>query len=188
MRHYTALIDILYNPARYCDNSWLNAPEYTAESLTGLPAYLKNHFILARLAALPVPESEADDNRTLTLFIRHWDKIPRAAFMLGLKLFSPHILKNPRFMQRLSPLERAFLCLPLPFFGATDRYLDAELSNDNITQAGAICIYALAAGSLPPIVLERLKLIFPSSLSFTTAPCENVHSSLSALKWAFDYA
>ncbi|POT59517.1 hypothetical protein C3432_01990 [Citrobacter amalonaticus] len=188
MRHYTTLIDIIYNPASYCDNSWLDFPGNPAADINALPAYLKNHLLLAHSERRALPENATEETQPVTLFIQNWNKIQRAAYMTGLKLFSAHILNAPLYMRKLTHKERAFLCLPLSFSVPVSNYVQTELSDEHITQAGANFIYSLAAEVLPSILIERLPLIFPSSFSFEKVSCGNPYRSLSALKWAFDYA
>ncbi len=188
MHHYSTVIDILYNPVRYCDKSWVTKSIGPVKNCSLLPAYLKNHFILAHTAPLPVPEKDTLESEPVMLFIRNWHKMQRAAFLIGLKLFSAQIVNSPFFMKSLSNQQRAFLCLPIPFTSSKVITNVSDLNHDALFRAGASFIDSLATEMLPKILLVRLRLIFPSSYSYGKDFCESVDKSLSVLKWAFDYA
>ena len=188
MRYYATLIDILYNPARYCDHSWLTEPDILPANINTAPAYIKNHFILCQSDSIILSEADLQENQQIDLFIFNWNKLPRAAYMIGLKLFAAHLMSNPLRLKRLSIKEREFLCLPLPLHVPVTIPLQVNPDDENITMAGANFIYFVARQVLPPILLERLKFIFPLSFNYSEMPRGNINTSLSALKWAFDYA
>ncbi|WP_230350788.1 hypothetical protein [Lelliottia sp. WAP21] len=182
MRYYAALIDILYNPVRYCDNSWLALPYVSSAN------YFKNHFILDQCERISFSNEDIFESLPVSLFIINWNKIKQAAFMIGLKLLSAHLIRTPLRMKKLSAKEREFLCLPIPLQASATVPDQAMLSDEIITHAGADFIYFLAIQILPPVLRDRLKLVFPSSFEYSKTSYGNLDKSLSVLKWAFDYA
>lgn len=183
-----SLIDIFYNPAGYCDRSWLASSGGAGMQAITLPAVWQNHLLLAQLHNPSVATVDIKEDRSTLFFIRNWHKVGAAAYLIGLKLFSAQILNNPRFIRKLKNNEREFLCLPLSFASDTfahDKVIEDEM---NITRAGANYILSLAKVTLPAIFTEYLRLIFPVSFDYTEVPHGNIEKSLSTLKWAFDYA
>lgn len=192
MNDYMTLINVIYNPARYCDESWLNAPDAVEQkavkNLSTLPAYVKNHFILRQTNSFSIAEHDVEENHYIALFINNWAKIKYAAYLIGLKLCSAQIINAPSYMRNLTPSERAFLCLPLPVPLSAATRIETALNDSHIRQAGAQFIYNVAAAVLPSVILARLRLIFPDSYRYDHVIFQNLHAPLSVLKWAFDYA
>lgn len=192
MNEYMAMINVIYNPARYCDESWINPPAATdqeaVENFSRLPAYVKNHFILRESQSFSITESEAEENPYITFFITNWDKINYAAYLIGLKLCSAQLINAPSYMQNLTNQERAFLCLPLPAPPSAAIISETPLNANSIRQAGANFIHNVATAVLPDVILARLRLIFPDSYRYDNAIFQDLNTPISLLKWAFDYA
>lgn len=188
MRDYTALINILYNPASYCEHSWLALPFQHDIDISMLPGYLKNHFLLEKTKKHTSLEDNMVDCQFIALFINNWDKIKQAANLIGMKLLAAQIIRTPLYMKNLSYREREFICLPVPLSVPYVMESLNSLSKNHISQVGANFIYGVAKELLPMIFLERLRLIFPLSFSYQNASCGSLSSALPALKWAFEYA
>lgn len=188
MRDYATLINIIYNPASYCEHSWLTLPYQHVIDISALPGYLKNHFLLQKAKKYTLLEVDVIENHVISLFINNWDKIKKAAYFIGLKLLAPQIINAPLHMKNLSSREREFICLPLPLTIPCAVENLNSFSENNISQVGANFIFGVAKELLPMIFIERLRFIFPSSFSYQNASCGNLNSALPALKWAFEYA
>ncbi|MBV7405635.1 hypothetical protein [Enterobacter sp. ENT03] len=188
MRYHLTLIEILYNPASYCDKTWLTLSDAPAKNISILPAYMQNHLLLKHPSPEVFCETDVKNKAVVDLFINHWHHVQSAAWLIGLKMFSSTLLQQPLWMKKLSRQERGFLCLPIVNSLPAVALKSTELTHDDITQSGASFIYSIAQLSLPAILVARLKMIFPTDFNYATVPIQNVSSSLSALKWAFDYA
>ena len=188
MHYSTTLIDILYNPARYYDHSWLSLPDKSTVDIDTLPACLVNHLILIQHSNLCISKTNIEKNKDIEFFINNWHKIKRAAYLIGLKFFSASLINHPVQMAKLDNTERQFLCLPLPLLNRNFPDSTGELTESNITQVGALFIISVARKLLPLVLSEYLKLIFPASFSYEKALPMDFENSLSTLKWAFDYA
>ncbi|KNC09816.1 hypothetical protein AC791_14450 [Klebsiella sp. RIT-PI-d] len=188
MHYSTKLIDILYNPARYYDHSWLSLPDKLTVDIDTLPACLVNYLILVQHSNLCILKTNIEKNKDIEFFINNWHKIKRAAYLIGLKFFSASLINHPVYMAELDNRERQFLCLPLPLLNKNAPDSTSQLTDSNITQVGALYIISVARKLLPSVLSEYLKLIFPASFSYEKASSMDFENSLSTLKWAFDYA
>lgn len=188
MHYYTRLINILYNPASYCEYSWLAFPFQHGIDISALPEYLKNRFLLEKGEPHILCNDDIDNNQFISLFINNWDKISQAAHLIGLKLLSAQIISTPSYIKNLSYSEIKFIYLPLPLSVPEVVDIPKDLSKSYISQVGANFIYGAAKIILPMIFLERLRFIFPLSFSYQNASCGSLNSTLPALKWAFEYA
>ncbi len=188
VHYYTRLINILYNPAGYCEYSWLAFPSLHDIEISALPEYLKNHFLLEKSEPNILCGDDIDHNELTSLFINNWDKISHAAHLIGLKLLSAQIISTPSYIKNLSYSEIKFIYLPLPLSVPEVVDIPKDLSKSHISQVGANFIYGAAKELLPMIFLERLRFIFPLSFSYQNASCGSLNSALPALKWAFEYA
>nr|WP_318383157.1 hypothetical protein [uncultured Enterobacter sp.] len=188
MHHHIAIIDIIYNPSCYCDDSWLDNIAAHSDSVDALPGYVKNRLLLSTLSMPDHTMINTDAGELQVLLIENWPLIRNAAWLMGLKLLSARLMQDPGRVKTLTKAQWDYVCLPL-FQAIPAANNETEtLTDQAITAAGAGVIYTLASTSLCQPLLERLSLLFPYTQRFDATPTITSRSALAALKWAFHYA